>query len=290
MNKPVHVNINNVARWFFEENEKEVWELKDFPCLAVPWPMAVFVYRMPRFFNSEGERKPLPIAAVGRPMEVATAQVELEPEHRTAVPIAEGWVTKWLSEATGIKLIPVGDHDSNVRQQLMEAESRPPAFLTLFMFRFMNQSVMTCCGYLDSQGRNIGPFSTVTTRSADEALAADLGLFYPVFMAVSMLHCKNIKLIDEPISRQVRRKRERKGQPFYKTLVIEPLKTQVRNESAGEGGSEIQRALHICRGNFATYTDAAPLFGKLTGTFWRPMHVKGNRAAGQVIKDYAVKP
>jgi hypothetical protein len=51
----------------------------------------------------------------------------------------------------------------------------------------------------------------------------------------------------------------------------------------------MKRALHICRGSFATYTEDAPLFGRVVGTVWRPPHVKGNEAAGKVNKNYKIK-
>ncbi|MCA0455678.1 MAG: hypothetical protein LCI00_17005 [Chloroflexi bacterium] len=44
------------------------------------------------------------------------------------------------------------------------------------------------------------------------------------------------------------------------------------------------------RGNFATYTDDKPLFGKYTGTFWRPATAVGEVKNGVVIKDYEVQP
>lgn len=114
------------------------------------------------------------------------------------------------------------------------------------------------------------------------------GLLFPLAFAISLMHCKNVELIDQPLTRQQRRKLERKGGIRYKTLVIEPFKKQVRNEAQQTGESEIKRALHICRGHFATYTEERPLFGKYSGTFWKPMHVKGNRAAGEVVKDYKI--
>lgn len=58
-----------------------------------------------------------------------------------------------------------------------------------------------------------------------------------------------------------------------------------------EGGIEqngLKKALHICRGHFATYTDEKPLFGHFTGTVWKPSHVRGNVTEGIVSKDYRV--
>ena len=83
---------------------------------------------------------------------------------------------------------------------------------------------------------------------------------------------------------------ERTGKPtiVYKELVIDAFRKQVRYETQREGGDEVKRALHICRGHFATYTDDNPLFGKYTGTFWRPMHKRGHKEAGEVRKSYKI--
>ena len=114
--------------------------------------------------------------------------------------------------------------------------------------------------------------------------------FAPVAFAISLAHCRNVEVRDRPVSRQVRRMAERKGQPVivYKELVIDAFRKQVRYETQEGGGNEIKRALHICRGHFATYGDHNPLFGKYTGTFWRPMHVRGHKEIGEVKKTYKV--
>lgn len=109
-----------------------------------------------------------------------------------------------------------------------------------------------------------------------------------VNIANAFAHCKNVEIIDEPLTRQQRRRKERKGETFYKVLAIEPFKKQVRNECRESGESEMKQAMHICRGHFATYSEDKPLFGKYTGTFWKPQHVKGNSQAGIVIKDYEI--
>lgn len=111
-----------------------------------------------------------------------------------------------------------------------------------------------------------------------------------VLFTLSLMHVKNIELIDQPLTRQQRRRKERKNEPFYKVLAIEPFKTQVRNEARRTGQTDLQVALHICRGNFATYTEDKPLFGKFVGTYFRPAHMRGNAKHGEVIKDYKINP
>ena len=106
--------------------------------------------------------------------------------------------------------------------------------------------------------------------------------------AVSLLHCKNIELVDEPLTRQQRRSKERKARTIYKVLAIKEGDKSYRYLDHGHDGSK--KALHLCRGHFRTYTENAPLFGRVTGTFWIPAHVKGNKQYGEVVKDYKVIP
>jgi hypothetical protein len=75
----------------------------------------------------------------------------------------------------------------------------------------------------------------------------------------------------------------------YYVLNIDPMK-KVLDEQGNAEHSGLKRAMHICRGHFATYREEAPLFGKYAGTFWKPMHIKGNASRGIVDKGYSVKP
>jgi hypothetical protein len=114
----------------------------------------------------------------------------------------------------------------------------------------------------------------------------------PAFFALSFLHCKNVSLTPVAPDARLNRERGRHGmKPFvrFHTIDIEPMKKVLR----GEGGSEtngLKKALHICRGHFATYTDDKKLFGRVTGTFWKPSHVRGSIKEGVVVSDYRVNP
>ena len=106
-------------------------------------------------------------------------------------------------------------------------------------------------------------------------------------LSVSFMHCKNVIRTDAegPPDKWLRRQKQPKLR--YHVLQIDPMKEVLRRE----GGSEtngLKKALHICRGHFATYTDEKPLFGRSTGTFWKPAHVRGSSKEGVVVKDYAV--
>jgi len=100
-----------------------------------------------------------------------------------------------------------------------------------------------------------------------------------LFLAISFCHCKNISLISDPVPIKLNKSRIKKGKlPFFRfnKIVIDPMKEILKREGQAEQ-TGLKRALHICRGHFATYTAEAPLFGKVTGTVWKPMHLRGEQ-------------
>jgi hypothetical protein len=112
---------------------------------------------------------------------------------------------------------------------------------------------------------------------------------FTALFAICFCHCKNITVEVEKISRQVHRATERAKEPVFtfKTINIHPAK-KVMTEEGHVESQGLKRALHICRAHFAHYTQEHPLFGKYTGTFYKPMHVRGSSEKGMVIKDYTV--
>lgn len=112
-------------------------------------------------------------------------------------------------------------------------------------------------------------------------------------LAFGLANCRNVALVegeDASPSRQARRYAERTGEPppprFY-TLRIGPLSSA---RSAGpSSGSHRDLPLHIVRGHFSRYTEERPLFGKYSGLFWVPAHVRGSADVGVIGKDYQVE-
>jgi hypothetical protein len=108
-------------------------------------------------------------------------------------------------------------------------------------------------------------------------------------LGISFMHCKNVRQIehkDDPGERF--RKQYKVKKITYKTLVIDPMKEVLRTEGQSESLG-LGRALHICRGHFSHYSEEKPLFGKYSGSFWIPDHVRGKKEHGEVVKDYSVK-
>ena len=110
-----------------------------------------------------------------------------------------------------------------------------------------------------------------------------------VLFAFQFANCRNVDVVEVLPTRQQRRASQRSGEPIFSHYVLEiDANTQRKVYPKGLPLPSHKR-LHICRGHFATYTEDAPLFGKLTGRFWVPAHVRGTVDAGVVTKDYRLK-
>ena len=124
------------------------------------------------------------------------------------------------------------------------------------------------------------------------ALWTDRLLVRFAVLTLGIVNARNVDLVerDLPASRQARRLAQRRGEPVRKfyTLAIKPGRRAVGDEDAGGGHRHADRSLHLCRGHFAHYTEARPLFGKHVGSFWVPAHVRGTPDVGVVGKDYRV--
>jgi hypothetical protein len=113
-----------------------------------------------------------------------------------------------------------------------------------------------------------------------------------IMLAQVIMHCKNVITQPKPKAPEVVRKWERKhafSPVTYRTIIIQPLMTTI-SAAGGVSTLGIKRAAHIVRGNWATYTEEKPLFGKVVGKFFRPAHRRGDEALGTVEKKYQVVP
>jgi hypothetical protein len=114
----------------------------------------------------------------------------------------------------------------------------------------------------------------------------------PCLFALSLMHCKGVNLRPAPVPHPPSRKRrkQRKNRPHFEYHVIEIRGMRGGLVSTGVAAEAAKKRLHIVRGHFSTYTDKAPLFGKITGRFWMPAHVAGSLSEGVVLSDYRVNP
>lgn len=114
------------------------------------------------------------------------------------------------------------------------------------------------------------------------------GAFDIPFLALSLAHCKNVKVVEKS-KRKPRLNSKQKTKVLYKyyTLLIEPMKKVLREEG-NSSSTGLPKALHICRGHFKDYREGKGLFGKIHGLYWWDQMVKGDIGQGKIIKTYKV--
>lgn len=115
-------------------------------------------------------------------------------------------------------------------------------------------------------------------------------LLFPALLTLSFMHCRNVEArsVEAPagLSKKWRKKTGR-DLVRHQVLEISPMKSVL--DSQGRAHQDgIGSALHICRGHFKTFSEDAPLFGRVTGQFWWPQHVRGSADQGEIKKSYAI--
>lgn len=256
--------IDNVARYFFEVSDREVWKLSDFPNCTPPFSIFWMEWAAPTKVNAKGtivQHNELSGVRVGISARAYTrdeflANKGFDPVKKELIP-SEFWFA--------IMIVP--------------SIKFPGGWFPPFGYLV----------FVDSAGRLIDthevPLLALSRSYPVNPLNWFTGIMGPVFMALGFLHCRNVAVVDgeAPSSRRAKRRSTRIS---YKILNIEPMRRVLRREGQAHK-TGIKKALHICRGHFANYEDK-PLFGKYTGTFWVPAHTRGHLDNGAVVKTYSV--
>lgn len=293
--EPVRVKADNVSHYLYSVSPKEEWPPESFPCCIPPWPATWIESPPPRHIRS-GKR-------------VTTSDIPSQVVCNADLIMRIGPLKSGLGDGV-IKanpLIPEG-----IRSGLTCGDEQAAwciianHYMLLRNGRLLQTHRMT--DYLTPDGRPIEDAEYIETliydeqgwkqipRQEQEGIIRGGGTAFMVArLTFSLLHCKNVTLEDEPIPKNIgaiNRKRKKKGKRElysirYKTLVVEPFK---KVAAAQGGGSEgVRKALHMCRGHFKDYRDGPGLFGKLHKLYWWDMHMRGDKANGEVRKDYAIK-
>lgn len=132
----------------------------------------------------------------------------------------------------------------------------------------------------------------VYDNQADQAVISASTI--PVLLAQSLMHCKNVvverKAKPPKLAKSFRRKHHGVAPAVFHTVKIEPMKKLMRS-AGGVGHLGIKKAMHIVRGNFATYNEEKPLFGnpKNVGRFFRASHVRGDAQIGEKPAGYELR-
>jgi len=287
---PVIFLIDNVANYYFEDGTRDNWDItkNDFPCLAPPWPLVFMEYVAPSRIVCRSRTDDFNAERMGRRFGILLDSAECgatnhsfhglsefdllpgHPEDMVREPI-EG--IRWLQQASVFAEL---DKERIVLAGtflwFIDAEGR---------FNFPVKDYGGCC-FLPPFGANL-----------DDEYRQELGhncwcFTNPALLAISFIHCRNTKLIDNhPPTALVKASMRRHGiRPVtFKTLEIEPVKKILQaHGNATQNG--LRMALHICRGHFKDYRQSSGLFGKHKDLYWWDQHVRGHLDQGIVIKDY----
>lgn len=105
---------------------------------------------------------------------------------------------------------------------------------------------------------------------------------------LSLLSCKNVVYGLEFPPIKIQKSRAKKGKPPLSSYYILKLKPTTSRKDY-EAKNLWTNRVHLCRGHIREYTEDRPLFGKYTGRFWIPPHVRGDKKQGVIHKDYEVE-
>jgi hypothetical protein len=283
---PQLVVIDNVAEYFSEQMDrtKDEITINDFPCVTPPFPSIFFDFRIKQSSKLlyEGfEEGGLWMRMMSREDLLATS---LEEERVNFL--------LHSNEATALLMCYV---------YLRSRYSHIVAEVAGFTLPITKEGTIVPFEDSERVGMGMNLFEPELLFAAkDEKVQREImgalahSVVYPSLLALSFMHCKNVKTREEfPPPKLSKIHQKKTGRPLlrYYTLVIDHVKTTLAREGKiGEAG--LKKALHICRGHFHSYGqdgNTGLLFGKITGRFFIPMHSRGNAKRGIVLKDYEVK-
>jgi len=145
----------------------------------------------------------------------------------------------------------------------------------------MNGQIKIATPFLFSNNPSINPQSIANDNATDIACYAR----FCHFLNIKNIHAKK-NVFGGLTARQKRINRIQGGLRYYTLVVSKPGKQYDATDNGEYAGT---MPLHMCRGHVRRYTDDRPLFGKYSGTFYIPAHVKGKMENGIIAKDYELK-
>jgi hypothetical protein len=289
------VDITAAARWFLEGSSQENWDLReDFPIVTPPFRSMWMEFEPPKTINSNGRIIAIPrdIDSIG----CMSMCIEVADGMGTEV-IRQDALRRMLMHGAASQDIPVSSDGSTNATNAAALEAGREARWIVFWRVYCSTSrrqledMESIAAYIDGDGRMIT--ENYIVYGAQDMLEYKQSIggvgtgIMPFLFALSLMHAKNVSLEPIALASEIQRRRKKDGKPclIFKVLQINPI----RQQSAGAGtGSGPKRAMHIVRGHFKDYRNGGGLFGKMKGLYWWDMHVAGDIANGQVVKDYAI--
>jgi hypothetical protein len=156
---------------------------------------------------------------------------------------------------------------------------------------------------LDRWGQLLDVTYELTVPNEELLEAVTLHPFSVFLHTLNFMQCANIRTVYvQPPEKLARKHRKRghvkQGLVGYHVLRISPSGPAQQSRSNGNGEASGLVAFHPVRGEFHHYGDCCPglhppkglLFGRHTGRFWVPAHVRGNPERGVIVRDFELEP
>jgi hypothetical protein len=276
------IRVDDACSYFFDGTDQEEWCESDFPFLIPPFDSTWLEATLPRTCVSElfkGERRQVSSA---QPRSIAVL-IEREDARE------DGFNNIAPDFHEAHPTLPEGTRHLLLMTAFYESADFSVGYAGLRVVLVKNDGSPTWHQLTDGKvSRYTAVPPEIAERVGMEAAVEFVGwLTNPILLALSFINCRNSIIRETQATRSERRRRDRAGLPTskYHVLEIESIRRAVSERMAATGESKA-KALHFCRGHFATYGDDHPLFGKYTGRYWRPAHTRGSVQAGVVVKDY----
>jgi hypothetical protein len=293
------IDANETADYYFQNEDKSAKQLDNIP-IKPPWPITWLEYDVHKHMYPKVLRHfGLQDSWFGS----YALSYDIDEEERTSILASDGGSEKLL-EHTALEY-RIGyeqfrrSEKGKRRMRLLKMLSQKHECHTILLFwcyaasRHQWAQPGHYIAYLDDRGHLIPKTAyvvTTPTHDTDESETNALFLFMnPLILTLGLLNCKNVNTRVIPNSGAQKKKYRRVGSPniVRRTLVVKPAGAQY-DDSGNKTGQKMP--WHMCRGHFKTFTDEAPLFGRITGTYWWNAQVRGKKNRGEVHKDYLIEP
>jgi hypothetical protein len=280
----VPVDISPIAEWYFKDAEIFDTSLrKDFPTVVAPHPVTYFEYKIP-----------------------ATWKIRTDDgkwiEHRTPHGPSDYFGILFVQDVLPDNYTGRDPEEGAIINSVLAGipEKATPKFLQrTFFFAGNGNDITPACwvnNYVDENGRMLGGpvggvHHTLQSRSANQPEGEAFGDIvrcygYPIYFALSLLGCKNVKLQPRIVTdrdRQIAAKN--KSVAFvYRDITVESLRKSISSGEHGTGNSVVT-AMRIADGHWKDYTQGNGLFGKLHGRFWWDDYVRVVKGTEKAIDD-----
>jgi len=276
----MHVLVcDNVAE-YVEAEAKHDCDLTVFPGVVPPWNWTLFEWAVPQGQVERWRTTPSTKPVEAQMMAMLTHSIPLtKHEH-----VRQEDMTQCDSYRDGGEL----------REHISVAHWRVTQMPMIVTRGILCGLQFASASWLDGDGNVIASKTLCEPdrlTPAEQACAAGVShaMLAVVMCASSIANCKNVTTIDSTAEDAPPAKWQRRMKTpeiRYSRIKIDGFTSEAKTQGGGIDGHS--KAWHICRGNFATYTDAKPLFGKYTGRYWRPQHVKGDKKHGEVHSTHEI--